>query len=404
MLHVRLKKRRGAFLVDAAIDLPTPGVAALFGRSGSGKTTLVNLIAGLLNADEGMIELDGEVLFDTAAHVDVLPEHRRIGYVFQDARLFPHLRVAANLRYAATRAAARAAKGRAGGAAAPSPAMAPPAMAPPAMAPPAMAPPVSFDAVVDLLALAALLGRRPQQLSGGEKQRVAIARALLSQPRLLLLDEPLAAVDTSRREEVLPYLETLRDELAIPMVYVSHQFDDVLRLATHVVLMEAGTTVAQGPIGPMSLRPELRAIVGAEAVGAVIDGEVLGVDETAGLVRVRVGAGELKVRAGRLRAGAQLRVQILARDVIVATAEPRHLSVRNRLPGTVIAIGREADDADLISIDVGGAVIQARVTTAATRELALAPGVVVWALIKSDSLRGRATNPRGSGAASAGAS
>jgi molybdate transport system ATP-binding protein len=389
MLHVRLKKRRGAFLVDAAIDLPTPGVAALFGRSGSGKTTLVNLIAGLLNADEGMIELDGEVLFDTAAHVDVLPEHRRIGYVFQDARLFPHLRVAANLRYAATRAAARAAKGRAGGAAAPSP---------------AMAPPVSFDAVVDLLALAALLGRRPQQLSGGEKQRVAIARALLSQPRLLLLDEPLAAVDTSRREEVLPYLETLRDELAIPMVYVSHQFDDVLRLATHVVLMEAGTTVAQGPIGPMSLRPELRAIVGAEAVGAVIDGEVLGVDETAGLVRVRVGAGELKVRAGRLRAGAQLRVQILARDVIVATAEPRHLSVRNRLPGTVIAIGREADDADLISIDVGGAVIQARVTTAATRELALAPGVVVWALIKSDSLRGRATNPRGSGAASAGAS
>ena len=394
MLHVRLKKRRGAFLVDAAIDLPTPGVAALFGRSGSGKTTLVNLIAGLLNADEGMIELDGEVLFDTAAHVDVLPEHRRIGYVFQDARLFPPLRGAANLRYAATRAAARAAKGRAGGAAAPSP----------AMAPPAMAPPVSFDAVVDLLALAALLGRRPQQLSGGEKQRVAIARALLSQPRLLLLDEPLAAVDTSRREEVLPYLETLRDELAIPMVYVSHQFDDVLRLATHVVLMEAGTTVAQGPIGPMSLRPELRAIVGAEAVGAVIDGEVLGVDETAGLVRVRVGAGELKVRAGRLRAGAQLRVQILARDVIVATAEPRHLSVRNRLPGTVIAIGREADDADLISIDVGGAVIQARVTTAATRELALAPGVVVWALIKSDSLRGRATNPRGSGAASAGAS
>jgi len=404
MLRVELKKRRGAFLVDAAFDLPTPGVAALFGRSGSGKTTLVNLIAGLLDADQGRIELDGEVLLDTAARVHLRAEKRRIGYVFQDARLFPHLNVAANLRYAVTRANKRANKhgalrGVTRGA----------SRAPDGSAAAAAASPVSFDAVVDLLALATLLARSPRQLSGGEKQRVAIARALLSQPRLLLLDEPLASLDASRREEVLPYLETLRDELAIPMVYVSHQFDEVLRLATHVVLLDSGSTVAQGLVGPMSLRPELRAIVGAEAVGAVVEGEVLGVDAAAGLVNVRVGRGELKVRAPHwgagaplrvLDAGARLRVQILARDVIVATAEPRHLSVRNRLPGSIVAVDRDAEDTDLISIDVGGAVILARVTTAASRELALAPGAAVWALIKSVSLRGRAMRSQGSSTAS----
>jgi molybdate transport system ATP-binding protein len=217
---------------------------------------------------------------------------------------------------------------------------------------------------------------------------------------LLLLDEPLASIDASRREEVLPHLETLRDELAIPMVYVSHQFDEVLRLATHVVLLDSGTTVAQGRVGTMSLRPELRAIVGAEAVGAVIEGEVLGVDAAAGLVNVRVGRGELKVRATHLGAGARLRVQILARDVIVATMEPQHLSVRNRLPGTIVAVDRDDEDTDLVSIDVGGAVILARVTTAASRELALAPGTAVWALIKSVSLRGRAMRSPGSTAAS----
>src|SRR5579863_7617716 len=237
MLSVTAKKRRGAFLLDAQFELPTPGVVALFGRSGCGKTTLVSVIAGLLLADSGRVALDDDVLLDTRLRINVPPESRCIGYVFQDARLFPHMSVEANLRYALKRAA--------------------------------VTPFVGMDRVVELLDLEPLMSRRTHQLSGGERQRVAIGRGLLSQPRLLLLDEPLASLDASRREEVLPYLETLRDQLAIPMVYVSHNFDEVLRLATHIVLLESGQTVAQGGVGEMSLNPRLRAMIGPDAVGAV---------------------------------------------------------------------------------------------------------------------------------------
>ncbi len=357
MLRVRLKKRRANFALDAEFAMPTPGVVALFGRSGCGKSTLVNCIAGLLRPDEGSIELDGVVLLDTAAGLEVKPERRRIGYVFQDSRLFPHLRVEANLRYAERRAPAREF--------------------------------VRFDEVAELLDLGPLLARRTHQLSGGERQRIAIGRALLSQQRLLLLDEPLASLDAARRDEVLPYLETLRDQLAIPMVYVSHQFDEVLRLATHLVVMESGTTVAHGEIGEMGLQAPLRAIIGPDAIGAVVDAEVLGIDAASGLQRVRVGRGELAVLAPSAELGAKMRVQILARDVIVATGEPQGLSVRNRLRGTVTAIVRDGEHADLVSIDIGGAAILARITSAATRDLGLRPGTPAWALIKSVSLRGR---------------
>jgi molybdate transport system ATP-binding protein len=355
MLKVSAKKQRGAFLLDASFELPTPGLVALFGRSGCGKSTLVNVIAGLLEADVGFVEFDGAVLLDTKRQLDVPPEHRRIGYVFQDARLFPHLSVAANLRYGQKRCAA-----------------------------PAF---VSFDRVADLLDLGPLMNRRSHQLSGGERQRVAIGRALLSQPRLLLLDEPLASLDASRREEVLPYLESLRDQLAIPMVYVSHNFDEVLRLATHLVLMDSGKTLAQGGLGEMSLHPGLRAIIGADSVGAIVDGVVLGSDPASGLTRVRVGAGELKVQSAPVRAGAKLRVQLLARDLIVATQPPLNLSVRNILKGTVNAVTDDEGDSDLIAIDIGSTVIISRVTKAATRELKLAPGLPVWALVKAVSLR-----------------
>ena len=354
MLQVAAVKHRGSFTLDAQFELPTPGVVALFGRSGCGKTTLVNVIAGLLKADSGRVVLNDAVLLDTDRNIDVPPEHRRIGYVFQDARLFPHLSVAANLRYAQRRAK--------------------------------VAPFVSLELVADLLGLGTLMQRRTHQLSGGERQRVAIGRALLSQPSLLLLDEPLASLDASRREEVLPYLESLRDQLAIPMVYVSHQFDEVLRLATYLVLMESGKVIAQGNLSDISLNPSLRAIVGADAVGAVVDGTVLGVDADSGLLRVQVGQGELKVHFGRLATGAKLRVQLLARDLIVATRAPQHLSVRNNLSGRVTAVIGDEDDADLIVIDVGGTTIMARVTKAATRELGLAAGLPVWALVKTVSL------------------
>jgi molybdate transport system ATP-binding protein len=355
MLRVAAKKLRGTFLLDAEFELPTPGVVALFGRSGCGKSTLVNVIAGLLAADSGHVELDDNVLLDTDRAINVPPERRRIGYVFQDARLFPHLRVEANLRYALKRAAA--------------------------------APFVGVDRVVDLLDLKPLMGRRTHELSGGERQRVAIGRALLSQPNLLLLDEPLASLDASRREEVLPYLETLRDQLAIPMVYVSHNFDEVLRLATHLVLMEAGRTVAQGNLSEMSLHPRVRSIIGSDAVGAIVDGTVIGADSSSRLTRVRVGRGELKVQCGEAAPGTRLRVQLLARDLIVATEPPRHLSVRNSLAGVITSVADDVDDSDLIAIDIGGLLIMARVTKAATLELGLAPGKPVWALVKTASLR-----------------
>jgi molybdate transport system ATP-binding protein len=357
MLTVEAKKRRGAFMLDAQFALPTPGVVTLFGRSGCGKSTLVSIIAGLLDADAGRISLDGVTLLDTQAGIDIPVEKRRIGYVFQEARLFPHLSVVSNLRYAARRAPAKRV--------------------------------VSFDDVVALLDLGQLMGRRVHQLSGGERQRVAIGRALLSQPSLLLLDEPLASLDTARREEVLPYLESLRDRLAIPMVYVSHNYDEVLRLATYLVLMESGKTIAQGGLGEMSLNPNLRSIIGADAVGAILEGSALGTD-SGGLTRIRVGTGELKVQAANIASGTTLRVQLLARDLIVATEMPRGLSVRNCLAGTVVAVSNDDSDSDLIRIDIGGNDIIARVTKGATRELSLRSGLPVWALVKAVSLRARA--------------
>ena len=362
MFSVAVRKQRGEFKLDAEFEAPTPGVVALFGRSGSGKTTLVHIVAGLLAADAGRVSIDGRVLLDTGSGISVPPERRRIGVVFQDSRLFPHLSVAGNLNYGRKRAA-----------------------------PPFF---VTLDAVADLLGIGALMGRRTHQLSGGERQRVAIGRALLSQPSLLLLDEPLASLDASRRGEVLPYLESLRDELAIPMAYVGHDFDEVLRLATHLVLFDRGRTIAQGDLATMSLNPQLRAIIGDDEVGAIIEGIVLGADAGGALLRVRVGHGELKIEQRSLplgaAAGATLRIQLLARDLIVATSAPRDLSVRNVLEGTVTEVASDAGGSDLITLDIGGARILARITHAATRELALAPGRHAWALVKSVALRGHA--------------
>jgi molybdate transport system ATP-binding protein len=355
MLRVTVEKQWGSFRLNVRFELPTPGVVALFGPSGCGKSTTINLIAGLVEADRGEVTLDDTVLLDTRRNIHVAAERRRIGYVFQDSKLFPHLSVAANLRYAQKRAIGT--------------------------------PYVSLQAVTSLLGLAPLMQRRTHRLSGGERQRVAIGRALLTQPRLLLLDEPLASLDRERREELLPYLESLRDQLAIPMVYVSHDFDEVLRLATHIVLMESGSVIAQGSIGKMSLDRRLRALIGPEAVGAIIDGEVLGEDAASGMSRVRVGNGELKVQACGMAAGATVRVQLLARDIIVSTQMPQHLSVRNNLRGFITAVSGDDAHTDLIAIDIGGTDVLARVTKAATRELALRPGMAAWALVKSVSLR-----------------
>lgn len=357
MLNIHYKKRQGEFQLDVQVDVRQTGVIALFGRSGCGKSTTVNLIAGLLRADSGRLQLGDEVLFDSAKGIDLPSERRRIGYVFQDARLFPHYTVVGNLRYGLQRA-----RGKAQG--------------------------FSFDTVVGLLGLESLLQRRPFQLSGGEKQRVALGRALLSQPRLLLLDEPLASLDQARREEVLPYLERVRDQLKIPMVYVSHQFEEVLQLATHVVLMDHGRVLAQGDLPSISLQPELRALVGAEAIGAVVEGQVRSIDTEIGLARVAVGHGQLSVDASNLQAGQQVRMQLLARDLILALHAPQGLSVRNKLQGVITHIAPDDHHTILVTVDVGGPQLIARVTMPAAQELELRVGLSLWVLVKAVTLRG----------------
>jgi len=359
MLRLVVRKQRADFTLDAAIEVPTPGTIALFGRSGCGKTTLINIVAGLLDADRALVELDGTVLEDTQAKVRVPVERRRIGYVFQDSRLFPHMNVTANLRYGEHRA-------------------------------PSATRLVEFDQVVELLGLSALLKRRAYQLSGGERQRVALGRALLSQPRMLLLDEPLAALDEARREEVLPYLERLRDQFAIPMVYVSHRFDEVLRLATHIVVLEQGRVAVQGSIETVSRHSSLRAIIGDEAMGSVLNATIASVDPQTGLTAVRVGDGFLHVTLRDARPGAHVRVHLLARDIILATQPVEGLSVRNRIAGRIASITAEDPQTDLVDVDIGGAVVLSRLTRAASSSLGLRQGMQVWILIKSVSVRGHA--------------
>jgi molybdate transport system ATP-binding protein len=357
MLEVDVSKRRGTFLAQVAFRSATPGVTALFGRSGCGKTTTIHMIAGLLRPDRGHIRIGGTVLFDAAQGIDVPAEERGVGYVFQDARLFPHLTVRDNLRYGARRTRGRVQHLR-------------------------------FDDVVALLGLAPLLARRPAGLSGGERQRVAIGRALLAQPRLLLLDEPLAAIDVARRGELLPYLEDLRDRLSLPMVFVSHQFEEVLRLAGEVVVLQDGAVAGHGDVIAMSQSPALRAIVGPESLGTVVEGVTDAIDARSGLAQIRVGAGQLLVEAADLRRGQRVRVQLLARDLILATAPPVGLSVRNRLAGAITHLEPDGERAWLVFTDTGGVTLMVRVTEDARLALALAVGQPVWVLVKAVSLRG----------------
>ena len=360
MLRVQLVKRRGDFTLDVDFCAPVPGITALFGRSGCGKSTAIALIAGLLAPDEARVQVGDDVLVDTSRHLHVDARHRRIDVVFQEARLFPHLSVMDNLRYGARRLPRDATQ------------------------------PIRFDDVVGMLGLGDLTDRRPHQLSGGEKQRVALGRALLAQPRLLLLDEPLASLDQARREEVLPYFEKLRDALAIPIVYVSHQFDEVLRLATRVVLLGNGRLLAEGEIASVSRHPALREIVGPDAVGAVMQGVVEGTDD-AGLTKVRVGDAELVVDepALPLTVGQRIQIQVLARDVIVAAARPSGLSVRNLVAARVVSVKPDVGRAVLVELDIGRtATLLARITASAAEELGLTSDKQVWALIKAVSLRG----------------
>ena len=349
MLEVAIEKRLGALDLKVEFSAEAP-VVGQFGRSGSGKTSVVNAIAGLLKPDSGRIMVDGETLFDSARGIDLAPEKRRIGYVFQDGLLFPHLSVRKNLSYGAPRAT--------GGA-------------------------IGFDAVVALLGLASMLERRPLALSGGEKQRVAIGRALLSQPRLLLMDEPLASLDNQRRMEILRYIERLRNELKQPVVYVSHAVGEITRLADHVVLMNEGSVLAHGSVQQIFNRADLRPHTGRYEGGALIEAEAVAHDARYFLTRFRFDGGELVAPGIDTPLGTRVRIRIRSRDVSVAIVRPQGISIRNVLEGEVTGIVDSGGAIVEVAVRLGATDVPARISRQALEELAIKPGARVFLLIKA---------------------
>ncbi len=341
------------FTLDVDLDLPGSGVTAVFGQSGCGKTTLLRCIAGL-ERGAGRLDVNGETWQDAATF---LSTHRRpLGYVFQDARLFAHLTVAGNLDYGMRRAAGADSSRRA--------------------------------PIIDLLGLGSLLERLPERLSGGEQQRVAIARALLTAPRLLLLDEPLAALDHARKREILPWLERLKDELEIPVIYVSHAADEVARLADHLVVLEGGRNVAHGPLAETLARVDLPIRLGEDA-GAVFAATVAERDAEWHLARVEFDGGELWVKDSGVPVGQRVRVRILARDVSIAGSRHDDVSILNLLPAVVLAhAGEDHPSALLVQLRIGATTLLARLTRRSAQRLDLVPGREVWVQIKAVALIG----------------
>jgi molybdate transport system ATP-binding protein len=360
-LSVVLRHRFPTVDIDIAFTAPATGITALFGPSGAGKSTVLAAAAGLLRPDLCRIALGDDVIADTAAGIWLPPERRRIGLVFQDARLFPHMSVATNLRYGQRRA------------------------------PPGD---IRFDDVVDLLGIAALLPRRPHTLSGGERQRVAIGRALLAQPRLLLMDEPLASLDAARKAEILPYLARLHATLRLPVLYVTHAFEEVAQLATTLVLLDAGRVIAAGPLDEIAARADLPTARRDDA-GAVLECRVLGHDPARFLSTLGCGGVTLLVPLLQAPPGRRVRARVPAREVILARPNQATLgadlgaaiSLHNILPGTVRALAADAARrATVVEVDLGGAALLARITPDAAERLAVAPGAPVLALVKSMSV------------------
>ncbi len=344
--RVRLRLPRPAFTLDVSLSLPASGITVLFGASGSGKTTLLRCVAGLERAQLGLVQIGNEVWQDDASGIFLPTWRRSLGYVFQEASLFEHLPVRANLQFGLKRTRAPAA---------------------------------ALDAAIELLGISPLLARMPAQLSGGERQRVAIARALATQPRLLLLDEPLAALDAERKLEILPWLERLRDELQTPMLYVTHSADELARLADHLVVLTQGRVTIEGPAAEALSSLEGPVLQGDE-VGVVLAGQ-------GHLCRARFDGGSLWLRDSGLPLGQAVRLRVLARDVSLLTAPPQGTSIQNHLACVIEAIAPDRHPSQvLVRARVGASVVLARVTARALNELALKPGDSAWLQLKSVAL------------------
>lgn len=340
MIEVALQHRLGGFVVDASFTAPD-GVTALFGRSGSGKTTILNAIAGLIRPDQGQIVLNGRKLLTRDICV---PAHkRRVGYVFQDARLFPHLSVQDNLRYGGQHDEAR---------------------------------------IISMLGLSGLLQRRPGSLSGGEKQRVAIGRALMSKPEILLLDEPLAALDSARKAEILPYLEALRDGAGIPMIYVSHAIAEVARLATTLIVLQNGKVRQAGPIHDVLSDPRSVGLLGRADAGAILTGQVQAHEDADALTVVTTGAGPVVLQGHHGQVGDTLRLRIPAQDVILSLTAPVGISALNALPFIITDITPGDGPALAVGLQAGTDRLLAQISTRSARGMDLAAGKAVYAIFK----------------------
>jgi molybdate transport system ATP-binding protein len=352
-LAFRLRHHFPTTTMDFTFEVPTPGVTVLFGPSGAGKSTIIAAAAGLLHPDECRIVVDGQVLADTATGVWQAPERRRVGLVFQDARLFPHMSVATNLRFGMRRTAPGV---------------------------------VQFDEVVDLLGIGALLSRRPHTLSGGERQRVAIGRALLAQPHLLLMDEPLASLDAARKAEILPYLTRLKTALRLPIVYVTHALDEVTQLGDSLVLLESGQVIGCGTLSEITARADLP-LAQRDDAGALLLCRVAEHDADRELTRIEGGGATLWVPLLDVPLHGECRVRVPAREVILAGRPPDAISLHNIVPGTVRRIASEmARRSVLVEIALSDGALLSRVTPDAITRLGLAPGRPVLALIKSTSI------------------
>ena len=364
-LEVDVAHRFGSFALEARFT-SQGRLTAFFGRSGAGKSSLVNIIAGVVRPDRGRIVLDRTTLVDTERGVFVPKHRRRVGYVFQEGRLFPHLTVRQNLTFGRWFTPKRERK-------------------------------LGLDQVLDLLGIGHLLDRRPGALSGGEKQRVAIGRALLTSPRLLLMDEPLASLDETRKEEILPFIERLRDEAQVPIIYVSHSLSEVARLATTVVMLVEGRVVAVGPPTDVLGRADLLMPEAAHEAGALIEAVVAGHDPEFGLTSLQTRAGLFQAPRLDLPIGTPVRLRIRARDVMIATARPDSLSALNVLSGAVVALDNTTDGLVDVGLDCGGVRLTARLTRKSIHALQLASGRQVYAVIKSVALDrdalGRAPTP-----------
>ncbi|MDQ2090577.1 molybdenum ABC transporter ATP-binding protein [Marimonas arenosa] len=348
-LSVRLRHNLPGFILDAAFEAP-PGLTVLFGRSGSGKTTVINAVAGLLRPQAGRIVAGGRVLFDSTQGICLPPRQRRLGYIFQEGRLFPHLTVRQNLAYGrwfAPRDAAREDMGR----------------------------------VVEMLGIGHLLTRRPAQLSGGEKARVAIGRALLAAPQLILADEPLAALDEPRKAEILPYFERLRDAVNVPILYVSHSAAEVARLATTVVVLEEGRVTHQGAAAELLSDPRISP-TGVREVGAVLEARIV-THHTDGLTELIAGTAAFFIPRIDRAPGTSVRIRIAAHDVMLARDRPTGLSALNIVEGRVEQLRSGTGPGTIVSLDTPAGRILARVTRRSAEALGLAEGVRCHAIVKS---------------------